>query len=383
MCAPLIASNRVLGLIYVAKLRLSPSFDEDDLQLMTTVRRIAGPALDNVHQIASLHKERRRLQLALVGDLKMVGDSEPMRKVYSMVARAAPTDATVLILGETGTGKELAARAIHHNSPRARGPFVAINCAALTESLLESELFGHERGAFTGAVSQKKGKFEVAHRGTLFLDEIGELAPALQSKVLRSLQEREIERVGGISPIKIDVRLIAATNQPLKSLVDAGRFRADLYFRLNVVAIDLPPLRHRTGDVLLLANHFLEHFRNKAGRVVAGVAPAATRCLLAYNWPGNIRELENAIERAVVMGTTEAILPEDLPDPIVEPRLPPAESGSFHGVLLAAKKRLIVDTFRECRSNYTETARRLGLHPNYLHRLIRNLDLKNTLEQRR
>src|SRR5256885_5134800 len=212
----------------------------------------------------------------------MVGESEAMRKVYQSIARGAPTDSTVLVRGESGTGKELAAQAVHQNSPRRERPFVAINCAALTETLLESELFGHERGAFTGALAQKKGKLEVADGGTLFLDEVGELAPVLQAKLLRVLQEREFERVGGVRPIRVDIRLIAATNRDLEQAVETGAFRRDLYYRLNVISHVAPPLRERREDIPLLANYFIARYVEKTGRKIAGISPQARACLIRY-----------------------------------------------------------------------------------------------------
>ena len=228
-----------------------------------------------------------------------------MRSLYRQIGRVAPSDSTVLITGESGTGKELVARAIHSNSPRAERPFVAINCAAITETLLESELFGHERGAFTGAIAQKKGRLETADGGTVLLDEIGELSPALQAKLLRVLQEREFERVGGTRSIAVDFRLVAATNRDLEQAIAAGTFRRDLYYRLNVVSLAVPPLRERPEDIPLLANHFARRHAANMKRRVTGVSPEALACLMAYDWPGNVRELENAIERAVVLGSTD------------------------------------------------------------------------------
>src|SRR5207253_4817365 len=251
-------------------------------------------------------------------DSGIVGESPAIVKLLQMIARLAPRDTSVLILGESGTGKELVARALHRQSPRAAKPFAAINCAALTETLLESELFGHEKGAFTGAVAQKKGKLEAAEGGTVFLDEVGELAAPLQAKLLRVLQEREFERVGGTRPIKLDIRLIAATNVDLNEASRTGKFRQDLYYRLNVVSLEVPPLREHPQDIPLLAAYFIARYSEKVNRRVAGISPKARTCLLHYSWPGNVRELENAIERAVVLGSTELILPEDLPDSILE-----------------------------------------------------------------
>jgi transcriptional regulator with GAF, ATPase, and Fis domain len=308
----------------------------------------------------------------------VIGDSAPMRQLCDRIRKVAPSDCTVLIGGETGTGKEVVARAIHQNSPRARQPFVAVNCAALTESLLESELFGHERGAFTGAAAQKKGRFEIADRGTLFLDEVGELAPALQAKLLRALQLHEFERVGGTRTIKVDVRVLAATNQDLAAAVAAGRFRQDLWYRLNVVSVTVPPLRARRSDIPMLAAHFAAKYGR--GRPIE-LSPEALDALDAYDWPGNVRELENAIERAVVLGASNRIGVEDLPEAIVRaPQRAAVEDGdgaAFHESVRDTKRRLILDAIDRSGGNYTAAARLLGLNPTYLHRLLRNLQLRN------
>ncbi len=382
MAVPMAVHGRVLGAIY---LEAGPgeAFTDDHLQLATAVGRIAAIAIDNIRQLAALERETDRLHADLHLAHRMIGGSEPLRQVYERISKVARVDTTILITGETGTGKEMAARAIHLNSPRRRRPFIAINCAALTESLLESELFGHERGAFTSAVVQKKGKLELANGGTVFLDEIGELALSLQSKLLRVLQERELERVGGTQTIKVDLRILSATNRDLSAAVASGMFRQDLYFRLNVVSIHLPPLRARREDVPLLAEHFLGVYGRKAGRRVTSISPAAMQCLLAYDWPGNVRELENAIEGACVLGSGETILPEDLPESVKE-SAPKGRSddagGDLQRCIVDAKRRAIVTAFRRAGGSYVETARLLGVHPNYLHRLIRNLEIKAVLE---
>jgi transcriptional regulator with GAF, ATPase, and Fis domain len=305
----------------------------------------------------------------------MVGDSAPMRAVYERIRKAAPSDCTVLIYGETGTGKELAARAIHQNSPRARRPFLAVNCAALTESLLESELFGHERGAFTGAVATKKGKFEVADGGTIFLDEIAELAPALQAKFLRVLQFHEFERVGGTRAIKADVRVIAATNQDLREAASAGRFRQDLLYRLNVVNVTMPPLRARRADIPMLAAYFAAKYAR--GRPVQ-LSREALEALRAYDWPGNVRELENAIERAVVLGCSDRIVADDLPESVLDSSaaVPEGTEAAYHRTVTETKRRLILDAIDRSGGNYTAAARLLGINPTYLHRLVKNLQLR-------
>ena len=311
---------------------------------------------------------------------EMVGESAPMRAVYERICKVARSACTVLVFGETGTGKELAARAIHQNSPRARRPFVAVNCAALTEPLLESELFGHEKGAFTGAVALKKGRLEVADGGTVFLDEIGELAPTLQAKLLRALQYREFERVGGTRTIKVDVRLIAATNQDLEARVASGHFRQDLWYRLNVVTLTMPPLRDRGADVLTLAAHFAGKYGK--GRPVE-VSEDAKAALSAYEWPGNVRELENAIERALVLGRADRIVADDLPEALVRGSSGPGEETAvFRRSVIDAKRRLILGAIDRAGGNYTAAARLLGINPTYLHRLLRNLQLKGLVARR-
>jgi Nif-specific regulatory protein len=278
----------------------------------------------------------------------------------------------------------LVARAIHNNSRRAQRPFLAINCAALPEGLLESELFGHEKGAFTGALNQKKGQFELAEGGTIFLDEIAELALSLQAKLLRVLGERECMRVGGTRPVKLDVRVIAATNKDLEPAVKAGGFRQDLFYRLNVVSIRTPALHERREDIPLLANHFVSKYAEKGNRKLRGISPEARAYLLQYDWPGNVRELENAIEHAVVLGSSaEFVLPEDLPAAITRAG-PNTESTapdlSYHSAVESLKRKLIVGAVEQAKGNYMEAARLLRLHPNYLHRLIRNKDLRAALK---
>src|SRR3989454_12499119 len=257
--------------------------------------------MENERRIEWLGGENRRLQQELNIEHSMVGESEPMREVYQFISRVATKDSTVLIYGESGTGKELVARDIHRNSGRGDKPFVAINCAAITETLLESELFGHEKGSFTGAVSQKKGKLEMAEGGTLFLDEVGEMAAPLQAKLLRVLQERVFERVGGTRPIKVDVRLITATNRDLKEMTRTGGFREDLFYRINVVALVMAPLRERREDIPLLARYFASMYGERCGRRVNGISTGALDCLMSYEWPGDVRGLANAVERAVVL----------------------------------------------------------------------------------
>ena len=382
LCVPLVLLDRVLGAVYLDTSIATDRFDNDQLQLVTAIAGIAAVALENARHVEWLESENRRLREDIQLEHNMVGESTLLREVYQFISRVAQTDSTVLIRGESGTGKELAARAIHLNSHRKSKPFIAVNCAALTESLLESELFGHEKGAFTGAIAQKKGKLEIADTGTLFLDEIGEMTPILQAKMLRVLQEREFERVGGMRTIKVNIRLLAATNKNLEEAIKDGSFRQDLYYRLNVVSLTMPALRERGEDVILLARYFAERYGEKCNRRVRGISAEARARLMSYDWPGNVRELENAIERAVVLGTTERILPEDLPEAVLETETPNAvASTKYHEAVMEAKKQLIINAIEQASGSYTEAAKLLGVHPNYLHRLVRNMNLKNALRK--
>jgi Nif-specific regulatory protein len=377
LCVPLMIGSKLLGAIYVDSWDPKVEFDENHLQVMTAVAGIASLAFDNVQHLDQLRQENQELRAEIQLEHNMVGGSPGMRKVFDFIRRVAPTESTVLIQGESGTGKELVAHAIHRNSPRAERPFVAINCAAIAETLLESELFGHEKGAFTGAAAQKKGKVEVAEGGTLFLDEIGELAPGLQAKLLRVLQEREFERLGGTRPIKLNIRLVAATNRSLPEAVKAGTFRNDLYYRLNVVSLTMPALRERREDISLLANYFVAKASRKCNMRVKPLSAEALACLMHYDWPGNVRELENALERALVLGSTESILPDDLPETVLEAgAAAPAAKDTYHGTIKEAKKQLVLQALQQANGNYIEAAKSLGMHPNSLLRLIRNLDLK-------
>jgi len=383
LCAPLIFASKTLGAIYLYCGDHGIRFDEGHLELLMAIAGVTAMALVNLQRVERLRSEARRLQAALDGEHDIVGESPAIRRALNLIGKVAATDSTVLLRGESGTGKELAARAIHRASSRREGPFVAINCAAIPEALLESELFGYDKGAFTGATTQKKGQIELANGGTLLLDEIGELALGLQAKLLRVLQEREFTRVGGSRPVKVDIRLVAATNRDLGAAAKAGTFRQDLYYRLNVISVEIPPLRDRREDISLLSNYFVSKLSAKCKRRVEGISPAAQRYLERYEWPGNVRELENVIERAIVLGSDEAILPEDLPEAIFEAQPQSMEVGltgeSYQSAILELKKKLITSAVREAGGNYTEAARRLGVNPTYLHRLIRNLNLKADL----
>jgi transcriptional regulator with GAF, ATPase, and Fis domain len=382
LCVPLSVFERTIGCIYLDSTTSVNRFHEDHLQLMAAIAGVSAVALDNARRAQWLEQENQRLSLEIRQEQNLVGESARVKEIFQFLARVGPTDSTVLIEGESGTGKELAARALHRNSHRRQKPFVAINCAAIPETLLESELFGHERGAFTGAASQKKGKLEVAEGGVVFLDEIGELAPALQVKLLRVLQEREFERVGGTHPIKIDVRVIAATNRDLDDAVRKKEFRQDLYYRLAVVKLTMPPLREHREDIPMLTRHFIQKNAKRCKVKPKPVSREAMAALVSYDWPGNVRELENAIERALVMGSSDTILLEDLPESLVEQQPPGGMSeGQYHASVKELKKQLIMNAVEQTRGNYIEAAAVLGVHPNYLHRLIRNLGLKDDLNR--
>jgi two-component system response regulator HydG len=308
-------------------------------------------------------KSRKREEIDTAG---IIGRSPVMQELLEMISFVSPTEATVLITGESGTGKELIASALHHNSARKKGPFVKVNCAALVENLLESELFGHEKGAFTGADRRRDGKFVQADHGTLFLDEIGETSPAMQVKLLRVLQEHELQRVGGHDVVEVDVRLLAATNRVLEDEVKAGRFREDLYYRLNVVSLHVPSLRERREDIPLLAEHFLEVYGEKNNRRISGITPGCMDILLHYPWPGNVRELENAMERGVILMRGDYLDEESLPIPIK--KWAQEESGDItagmEGLpssLEEAEKMVILKTLDEVDGNKSEAARRLGI----------------------
>jgi Nif-specific regulatory protein len=302
ICAPVAFGDKVLGLIHLYCTDPHKALTAEDLEFTVAVAKQLGAATHQMNRQASLTAENRSLRDQLRVESELVGTSPPMKAIESQIARVAGTNATVLIRGESGAGKELVARAIHYSSQRKDGPFVCLNCAALTETLLESELFGHEKGSFTGATEKKIGKFEAADHGTIFLDEIGEMNPGTQAKLLRVLEGHPFERVGGHTPIRVDVRVVSATNQALEQALQTGAFRRDLFFRLQVVEIRVPPLRERLGDVPLLADHFLKRFVRETGRKIRGFTPAALHKMESYHWPGNVRELRNVVERAVALG---------------------------------------------------------------------------------
>ena len=307
----------------------------------------------------------------------IVGDSLKMKLAVDMARKAAASSSTVLLLGESGTGKELFARYIHSHSERANRPFIAINSVGLSKELLESDLFGHEQGAFTGANKMKKGKIELANGGTIFFDEIGDISREMQARLLRFLQEREFERVGGLTPIAVDVRVIAATNRDLSAAVKSGAFRDDLYHRLNVVAITPPALRERREDIPILADFFRRKFASATRRNVTAISDGAQARMLAYDWPGNVRELANAIERAVVLGSETEISAIDLPAGLDgESMATTSESGSYHDGVNAARKELVVNALRQTGGNRAAAARLLGLEAKYFLRLMKSLGIE-------
>ncbi len=342
-------------------------------------------AIERASEHAGLKAENRALKEHLRSDYdiaNIIGRSQPMKKLMDMMSMVAPSEATVLITGESGTGKELIARSLHFNSPRKEKPLVVVNCASIAETLLESELFGHEKGAFTGADKRREGRFMQANHGTIFLDEIGETSPTMQAKLLRVLQEKEVQRVGGEETIKVDVRIVAATNRNLEADVANGRFREDLFYRLNVMNLNVPPLKERQEDIPLFAQHFLKKFADKNRKTVKGFVPLAVDMLLNYDWPGNVRELENAIERAVILLTGEHITEKQLPLNITikYPDLstsPIAAAPVMDGTrsMEEIEKEAILATLKASGGNKSETARRLGITRKTLHNKLKNYGL--------
>ena len=348
------------------------------------LRHTLERALEHSRLSVENRELRRQLTDASAGP-GILGRSKAMQDMLQILATVAPTEATVLITGESGTGKELVARALHAGSARSQKPLVTVNCAALAENLLESELFGHEKGSFTGAERRREGRFSQAHGGTLFLDEIGEMPLQLQAKLLRALQEGEVQRVGSDAPITVDVRVLAATNRDLRVEVAERRFREDLYFRLNVITMEVPPLRARAEDIPLLAAHFMERFAARNRKVLKGFSSQAMDVLLRYAWPGNVRELENAVERAVILSTGDLITERELPLALTDERAPVAAvgesaaegAGSLAGLPLEeVERRAIVETLREAEDNKSEAARRLGITRATLHNKLKKYGLE-------
>ncbi len=367
ICVPIKYGSRVIGALSVdTPNKEIVSLDEEVLFLEAVAHLIA----QHVHLHLMQNEENRleRENIALRSKVEsnwrppeIMGNSRAMREIYSLVEQVADSNTTVIITGETGTGKELAARAIHQSSPRAGGPLVLVNCAMLPENLIENELFGHEKGAFTGASGRHTGRFERAHGGTIFLDEIGDIPPSAQVTLLRILQEKEFERIGGTEPIKVNVRIIAATNKNLEDAVAEGTFRQDLFYRLNVFPIHLPPLRERGADVLLLADYFVQKYARELNKNIIRISTPAIDTLMAYHWPGNVRELENCIERAVLLSTDGVIHVHNLPPSLqMETRdIRELKGGSLEKMVASYEKELIVEALKQSRGNQSDAARRL------------------------
>jgi len=361
ICIPIKIENLTIGALSGDRQTDDPKELDEDLKLLS----IIGSMIAGAVKIRRKIQEEQEKQTLLTQDFKpahIIGNSDTMIEVYDLIKQVASSDATVLIRGESGTGKELVAQAIHRNSLRTNKPFIKVNCAALPESIIESELFGHEKGAFTSAVAKRIGRFEMAHNGTIFLDEIGDLSPSTQVKLLRVLQEKEFERVGGSETIQVNVRIIAATNRPLEKLMKKNLFREDLYYRLNVFPIHLPLLKDRRSDIMLLADHFTEKYGKLCKKQIRRISTPAIELFMSYHWPGNIRELENCIERAVLLSTDGVIHGHHLP-----PSLQSAESTGtqLNETLKAAveklEKELILDSLKSSKGNKAKAARQLGL----------------------
>ncbi|WP_043815275.1 nif-specific transcriptional activator NifA [Desulfarculus baarsii] len=369
ICVPVKIGQEVIGALSVDRLYADEDSLEEEVRLLGVISSMVAQAVTlrrkSMEERERLLEENKRLQDKLKDRFhpaNIIGNSKVMQDVYDLIGQVSMSDATVLIRGESGTGKELVAHAIHFNSLRGQRPFIRVNCAALPETVIESELFGHEKGAFTGALQQRKGRFELADGGTIFLDEVGDLSPTVQVKLLRVLQEKEFERVGGNQTIKVDVRILTATNRDLEDLAAHGQFRQDLYYRLNVFPIHLPPLCERGSDILLLANHFVEKFSRAAGKDIKRISTPAIDMLMSYHWPGNVRELENCIERAVILSTDDVVHGHHLP-----PTLQTAEAsgtvlkGSLQESLDNLERELIIEALKNSRGNKAKAARTLGV----------------------
>ncbi|MGF1452168.1 MAG: sigma 54-interacting transcriptional regulator [Opitutales bacterium] len=369
VCVPLKAEDEVFGTLSIERRRNASVGWDADLRLLGMIASIIAQAAkarqDAAEQLQSLRHENERLQEQIAQGFRpdnMVGTSAEMRTVYYHIEQVANSQTSVLIRGESGTGKELVAKALHEKSDRARRAFVKFNCAALPDSIIESELFGHEKGAFTGALAMRKGRFETADGGTIFLDEIGDISLSTQIKLLRVLQEREFERVGSQTTVKTNVRVIAATSRNLELMIGEGSFREDLYYRLNVFPIYIPPLRERRCDILLLADHFIEKYAERQGVPTMRISSAAIDLLMSYHWPGNVRELENCIERAVLLAKGQSIKAHHLPPTLQKKNAKESKADTtLEQAIQALEREMIVDALKETHSNMAEAARRLGL----------------------
>jgi Nif-specific regulatory protein len=383
ICVPIKIGKDIIGTLSTDRLFAEDISLDEDVRLLTIIASMIAQA---VKLRRSIQEERQRLldeNTRLQEELRdkfrpsnIIGSSNSMQEVFDLIAQVSGSDATVLVRGESGTGKELVAHAIHYNSNRSEYPFIKVNCAALPETVIESELFGHEKGAFTSAVRERKGRFEIANNGTIFLDEIGDLSPIIQVKLLRVLQEREFERVGGNETLRTNVRIIAATNRDLEKLLQSGNFREDLYYRLNVFPIHIPPLRHRKSDIMLLADHFVEKYRKKNNKKIKRISTPAINLLMSYHWPGNVRELENCIERAVLLSSDEVIHGHHLP-----PSLQSAESTDtgLHSTLQEAldnmEREIILDALKSLKGNMAKTAKYLGITERIMGLRVKKYDI--------
>ena len=377
-CVPLIIDNSTIGVVQVINKKDNTQFTHADMAVLEEFSSLAALAIGSARSLEQVRQENQDLKKELGEKHQIIGKSVILNKVLEDAQKLSRTKTTALIQGESGTGKELLARLIHRESPRKEKPLVVLNCAALPEPLLESELFGHEKGSFTGAAGRKLGKFETAHEGTLFLDEIGEMAPGIQAKLLRVLQEGVFYRVGGNTPITVDVRVLSATNKNLKKEVEEGKFREDLFYRLNVVQLNIPPLRERLEDVTFLVDHFLDVFKKETGLSGLTISEAAMDKMSRYNWPGNIRELRNAIERAVVMGNGKTIMPEDLPITASLPKFAGLKVGlTLDEALNEFKKEFILLNLRHTGGNRSNAAKVMDIQRTYLSRLITRYDIRD------
>ena len=377
-CVPLKINERTIGVVQVINKQKDRQFTEADMAVLEEFSNLAALGIGSARSLAQVREENQNLKRELGEKHQIIGKSMILSKVLQDAQKLSRSKTTALIQGESGTGKELLARLIHRESPRKDDPMVVLNCAALPETLLESELFGYEKGAFTGATGRKIGKFEAAHEGTLFLDEIGEMAPGIQAKLLRVLQEGVFYRVGGTTPITVDVRVLSATNKDLKKEVAENRFREDLFYRLNVVQLDMPPLRERLEDVPDLALHFLDVFKKETGLAGLAISEAAMEKMTNYAWPGNIRELRNAIERAVVMGDGKLIRPDDLPIAGSQPKQTGLKVGlTLDEALNEFKKEFILLNLKHTGGNRSKAAKIMDIQRTYLSRLITRYDIRD------
>ena len=375
VCSPLKIHNDIIGVLQIIDRKDAKPFDNTDLDILNVFTNVCSEAIYNTRKMAKTNSENAELIEHIHQRYNIIGKSPRVKKAVSDGLKVADTKASVLILGESGTGKELMAKMIHGQSSRKDFPLVVLNCGALTESLLEDELFGHEKGAYTGAISLKKGKFELADNGTLFLDEIGEMSLNMQTRLLRVLQEGVYYRIGGSNSVSVDVRVISATNKNLEKEIENKNFREDLYYRLNVVQIEIPSLKQRRTDILLLADHFLEQFKKEQNRPHLTFSQKTINILNTYSWPGNIRELKNAVERAVIMCDGPLISYEDLPFSVSRNNNNSFEEQDLKTAVLQFKKKLVVKTLKSVYGNRTKAAKILQIQRTYLSRLITDLKI--------